>query len=120
VSGIRSIAGSDKNYSEVRSDGKGAREEVEDDVGRGRGGYVVVTGLAAEEQVADAAAGEITLMASGAQGRDDLQGRIELGRDGEHGCYIHCRPRCHLVGTAAVSAPLFPPTFSFANFSLAA
>jgi hypothetical protein len=48
----------------VRADGKGAREEVEDDVGRGRGGDVVVRGLAAEEQVADAAAGEITLTAN--------------------------------------------------------
>jgi hypothetical protein len=48
-------------------------------------------GFAAEEQVADAATGEVSLVASVAQGGDDLEGCIELGSGGEHGCYIHCR-----------------------------
>jgi hypothetical protein len=55
--GIRFIAGSHQHNAEVRSDGKCAREEVKYDVGRGGGGNIIVVGLAAEEQVANAASG---------------------------------------------------------------
>jgi hypothetical protein len=55
----------DQHDAKVRSDGKGPRKEVENDVGRGAGGDVVVGGLAAEEQIADTAAGEISLVAGG-------------------------------------------------------
>ena len=56
----------DEDYAEVGAYGEGffVGEEVEDDVGRGAGGYVVVLGFDAEEDVAYAASGEESSMAS--------------------------------------------------------
>ena len=51
------------------ADGEGFGEQRDDLVGHGRGGDVVVLGCEAEQQVADAAAGEVCLMAGLAQVR---------------------------------------------------
>ncbi len=82
--------GSHEDDAEVGADGESAREHVEDDVGAGAGGDVVVLGLAAEEQVADAAPGEVSLKARGAQRGEDAAGGGELVRGG-HGCWMYCR-----------------------------
>jgi hypothetical protein len=64
----------DEDYAEVCAYGEGffVREESEDDVGRGAGGYVEVLGFKAQENVAYAASGEVGLMACGTQGMDDI------------------------------------------------
>ena len=46
----------------MRTHGKGAGEHGEDDVGSSGGGDVVVLWLAADEEIADAAAGEIGIV----------------------------------------------------------
>ena len=71
-----------QNDAEVGADGEGLREERDDLVRRGGGGDVVVLGGVAEEEVADAAAGEVGLVARVAQGADD----------GESGAVV--RPVC--------------------------
>ena len=48
----------DQDYAEMGADGEGLREERDDLVRRGGGGYVVVLGFDAEEEIAHAAAGE--------------------------------------------------------------
>lgn len=73
----------DDDDAEVCTDGEGAGEEIEDDVGSSAGGDVVVLGLAAEKEVADAASSEVRLMAVGAEAGDDGAGGCELGR-GKH------------------------------------
>ena len=80
-----------QHHAEVRAHGKGAREEAQNYVGRGGGGYVIVFRLAGQQQVADTASGKIGLEAGCAQLRDDSKCGIELGRGGRHGC-IYCRP----------------------------
>ena len=71
----------DEDYAEVSAYGEGllVGEEVEDDVGRGAGGYVEVLGFETEEDVADAAPGEECLVASGAKNRDDGSGSCVVG-----------------------------------------
>ena len=64
----------DQDYAEVGADGEGLGKQRDDLVGRGGGGDVVVLGVDAEQQVADAAAGEVGLMAGLAQGERDAQG----------------------------------------------
>ena len=59
--------GRDQHNAEVRADGKSARKHLEHDVGSGGRGHVVVHRLAAEQQVANASAGEISFVAAGAQ-----------------------------------------------------
>ncbi len=56
------------------SEGFLAGKEAEDDVGGGRGGDVVVLGGEAEQEVAYAAAGEVGLVACGAQCLGDVAG----------------------------------------------
>jgi hypothetical protein len=55
------------------------------------GCHVVVLGLAAQQQIAHAAARKIRLIAGGAQLGHDPQGRIELARGGQHGNSIVTR-----------------------------
>ena len=71
-SGVIPTAGGDEHDAEVGSDGEGAREEVEDNVGRGRGGYVVVAWFTSEEQVAD-------ILASHARGDVQHATAVRLG-----------------------------------------
>ena len=72
--------GGDKDDAKVRAYGKGARKEVEDNIGSRAGGDVVVGGLTVEQEIAHAAAGEVGLIAVHAQRFDDLKGCFELGR----------------------------------------
>ena len=74
----------DEDDAEVGSDREGAGKRASDLVGRGGGGDVVVLWGEAEEEVADAAAGEEGLMAGGA----------ERARDAERGGVLRCRI-CH-------------------------
>jgi len=57
------LRSADEDDAEVGSDGEGLREQRDDLVGCGRGGDVVVLGLEAEVEVADAASGEVGLVA---------------------------------------------------------
>src|SRR6185312_15324479 len=57
----------DEDDAEVGSYGEGSGEELEDSVGVGGGGDVEVGGGVAEEEIADASAGEVGLMALGAE-----------------------------------------------------
>jgi len=75
--------------AEVGPYGEGAREHGENDIWRGAGGDVEVFRGAAQQQVADAAAGEIGFIARRAQLGDDLEGCFEFGRGREH-VLIHC------------------------------
>ena len=86
----------DQDDAEGCADGEGAWEEPEDDVGRGGGGHVVVERSAAEEQVADAAAGEVGLVALGAQGFDDAERGFELAREGGHLALLSSTPRAEM------------------------
>jgi hypothetical protein len=61
----------DQDYAEVGSDGEGLGEECDDLVRSGGGGYVVIFGRQAEQQIADASAGEERLMAGVAQRSGD-------------------------------------------------
>ena len=66
-------------------------EEAEDDVGCGAGGYVEVLWFEVEEDVADAAPGEVGLVACGAQNLDDVAcGDVVrvLGEVGGHACLL--------------------------------
>jgi hypothetical protein len=54
--------------------GVGLGEDLHDLWRRGVGGYVVVGGLAVQKDVADAASGEVRLVAALAKGADDLCG----------------------------------------------
>lgn len=60
------------------ADGKGAREHIQHDVGGGGGGDIVVLRLAVEEEIANAAAGKVGIMAVGPQSTDDLDCGFEL------------------------------------------
>src|SRR5438270_229687 len=65
--------------AEAGADGDGAAEQRLDLLGPGVGGDVVVVRLAAEELVADAAAGPQRLEAFGAEAADDVGGELALG-----------------------------------------
>ena len=80
ISRMLSLFGADQDDAEVRADGEGLREERDDLVGGGGGGDVVVLGREAEEQVADAAAGEEGLVAGLRAGCGRWRGR--RGRSG--------------------------------------
>src|ERR1700733_3802609 len=82
--------GGDQHNSEVCAYGEGAREKIEDDIGRGRSGYVVVLGLATEEQVANAAAGQVGLVALVSKLAQDGDGCGEMGSVRLH-CFFYCR-----------------------------
>jgi len=73
------------------SNGKGAWKKIEDEVGRGGGGHVIVLRFAAQQEIAHAAAGEIGLMAGGAQCFHDMQCGIELACGGQRGSFLYCR-----------------------------
>jgi hypothetical protein len=68
----------DEDYAEVRTDGEGAWEEGQDYVGMSAGGDVEIFGREVEEEIADAASGEVRFMAGGAKLEDDAFGG-ELG-----------------------------------------
>ena len=72
--------------------GEGAGKHAEDDVRGGGGSDVVVLRLAAEEEVPNAASGEVCVMACGAEGSNDFEGRCELGLAG------HAFSRCSVRG----------------------
>lgn len=74
----------DEDDAELGADGKGAGEQRQDGVGMRAGGHVKVFGLDAEEEVAHAAAGEIRLVAGGAEALHDAFGGDLRGRGG-HG-----------------------------------
>ena len=63
---------------------EGTWEEIKDDAGSGRRGDVVVLGLAAEQQIAHAAACEIGLMAFFLQFAQDSVRGGELRASGRH------------------------------------
>ena len=87
----RTAGGGDKNDAEVSADGKGAGKEIKDDLRRGRSCDVVVVRLAAKQQIAHAAAGEIGLVAGLTQRCDDPEGGVELGVGGRHRCFLLSR-----------------------------
>ena len=64
----------DQHYAEVCADGEGLREERDDLVRGGGRGDVVILGCDAEEEVANAAAGEEGLVAGAAEGTGDGAG----------------------------------------------
>ena len=64
----------DQHDSELLAYGEGLREDLHDLARSCVGGYVVVGGLAAEQKIADASAGEVGLVAVLAQGADDFGG----------------------------------------------
>lgn len=66
----------DQDYAEVGADCEGLREEGLDDVGGGAGGYVEIFGGEVEEEVADAASGEVGGVALGAEGFCDGEGGV--------------------------------------------
>lgn len=85
--GVRSIGAEGGDFdameeddAEVGADGFGAGEELGEFGGAGRGGDVEVFGLAAEEEVADAAADEESGVSGGVEGVEDM-GR---GGGGDH------------------------------------
>jgi hypothetical protein len=61
----------DKNHTEVGADGEGAGKHGENRVWMGAGGYVEVLWGDAEEEISDAAAGEVSLVARCAELIDD-------------------------------------------------
>ena len=75
----------------MRAHGKGARKEIENDIGSGAGGHVVVVRLAAQQQIAHAAAGEVGLIASVAQNGEDLESGVELCAE-SMAALFYCRP----------------------------
>ena len=77
----------DEDDAEVGSNREGLGEENEDDGGAGAGGDVVVLGGNAEEEVANASAGEVCLVAMVAEGAYDVERGLEGGggRDGVGG-----------------------------------
>ena len=74
-----------KDHAEVGSYRESAREHFEHDAGSGAGGYVVVGRSATEEEIANAATGQVGLMPGGTECLDDFESRFELGSGGEHG-----------------------------------
>ena len=79
----------DDDDAEVGADGLGAGEELLDERGGGAGGDVEVFGGEAEEEIADAAAGEIGLVAGGGEGLDDGGGGAVLGAGEDGSCGLH-------------------------------
>ena len=78
ASGICTVAGGHQHYAKVRSHGKRARKHLQNHIRRGAGRNVVVLGLAPQQQVAHASAGQISLIPGGAQGCDDLESRVKF------------------------------------------
>ena len=77
-----------QNDAEVCADLLGAREQRDDFGGRSAGCYVEVFGGVFEEQVADASAGEVGLVAGGAEGCGDVARGGEaraVGKPQNHG-----------------------------------
>ena len=83
-----------RNHSEGGADGQGApvAEKLADLLGHGVGGHVIVLGRAAEELVADAAAGPIGLEAGPAQAANHLGGETALFLGQKHSERPH--PHC--------------------------
>ena len=92
--GVVGTGGADQDDAEVRAYRVSPREDGENGFGRGAGGYVVVLGRVAEQEIADAASGEVRLLACGAEGRDDLAGGEVLGVG--DGCGYHLARPCPL------------------------
>jgi len=84
-----------QDHAEVGSYGEGAREEIEDNVRRGGGGYVVVFGFAAKQEVAHASTGEVGLVAFLA----------ELAQDGACGGELGAGGELHISIVASIVAP---------------
>ena len=84
--GAFGTGGTDEDYAEVGSHGEGlvVVKEGEDLAGRGGGGYVVVLGDEAEEEIADAPAGEEGLVAGVAQAAGDGEGGMVVRSSSLH------------------------------------
>jgi len=82
ASRICTAASGHQHYAKVRSHGEGARKQPQNHIRRGAGRNVVILGLAPQQQVAHASAGQISLIPGGAQGCDDLESRVEFVRGG--------------------------------------
>ena len=92
----------DEDDAEVRADGEGAGEEVEDDGGGRAGGDVVVLGGEAEEEVADASAGEPCLIPGLAEPLEDGEGGFGVWRVGQHGAGFRVRQGAGVRGQGDV------------------
>ena len=68
----------DQHDSKLLPDGERLRKDLHDLMRSRIGGYVVVGGLAAKQQVADASPGEVGLVSALAQGADDFR-RVLFG-----------------------------------------
>jgi hypothetical protein len=77
-----------QHYSELLAYGEGLREDLHDLLRSRVGGYVVVGGLAAEQEVADASSGEVGLVSALAQSADDFGGVLFGVR---HSAFSHQR-----------------------------
>ena len=87
----------DEDDAEVGPHGAGLAEEGGDLRRRGGGGYVVVAGGEAEEEVADAAAGEVGLVAGFAEGPGDEEGGLVVGVVMEVAAHVPMIERCAMV-----------------------
>lgn len=76
---IAVLIGRNQNHAEMGSHGEGARKHGEDEIGSGGGCDVVVLRLPTEEEVADATAGKVRVVAGRTKRADDLDGGVELG-----------------------------------------
>ena len=76
--GICTAAGCHQHYAKMRSHGKRARKHLQNHIWRGRGRHIVVFRLSAQQQIAHASAGQISLIPGGAQGCDDLESRVKF------------------------------------------
>ena len=69
-----------EDNAEMRAHGEGSREEFEDNVRSGRGGDIVVDGVASQKEIANASPCEVVLVSSLAERFRDAERRFELGR----------------------------------------
>jgi hypothetical protein len=86
-----------QHYAEVSANGEGAWEEIKNDAGSGRGGDIVVLGLAAEQQIAHAAACEIGLMAFFLESAQDSVCGGELRARVRHNFFLSLSPKWSLL-----------------------
>ena len=73
-----------QHHSELRADGVGLGKDAHDLVGRGRGGNVVIGGLAAQQQIAHASAHPQSLVAVAAEKPDGCERGFALGKGTGH------------------------------------
>jgi hypothetical protein len=64
----------------MRAHGEGSREEFEDNVRTGRGGDIVVDGVASQKEIANASPCEVVVVSSLVEYLGDAKRCFELGR----------------------------------------